>query len=671
MLTVTVSPNEGGDIQVGSYAIQTTASQTYGGCSTVGSTNITAFPSTGYRFDRWGGALSGSANPSGIVVDASKSVTAYFVLSSQEIDLDEAINMIDSNKELIVLDVRSANDFDNGHMLCARNYPWNGTAFSGGIASLTPYKENDILIYDQSGTACDNAADYLVSQGFKSVYYMTDGLSDWIAEGHETYMTAEDGGICTSVAPLAYAGQDKVVNENASVTLNGQGPSGASYLWEQKTGADVTWTSSKTIAQPSFRAPDLNSGDDELLFLLTVSSGALKDSDSVTVNVTWNNQGPTANAGPDKTVKAGSKVALDASKSTDPENSSALTYNWSVSSASGVSAPALSNPSAKNPTFMAPNKDGWVEFRLMVTDSGAKTDDDKVKVTIKYTPSSLTAAANSSSSIALGWNDNSTNETGFKIEKKEGGCSSANPWTYVATAPKNAASYTASGLSAGKTYSFRIKTTGPSGDSGYSNCAGASTGAAGTPKSPSNLTATSATAGQINLTWKDNSTNETGFQIFRKAGSGAWTKIFTSAAGAVSYNDASASGNQSSTIYQYYLKACNGSGCSPKSNTAIVPYAPINLTAAALTTAGKIKLAWTDKSSNETGFQIYRKPGACSGSGTWELVATAGPNVATWTDSGLTPGSEYSYQVRAYRRSASPYAYGYSQWSSCAGAVSP
>jgi hypothetical protein len=121
----------------------------------------------------------------------------------------------------------------------------------------------------------------------------------------------------------------------------------------------------------------------------------------------------------------------------------------------------------------------------------------------------------------------------------------------------------------------------------------------------------------------------------------------------------------------HYIKACNTSGCSPKSNTAIVPYAPINLNAAALTTAGKIKLTWTDKSSNETGFKIYPKSGACVDGETGDLVATVGANVKSWTDSGLTTGGVYSYKILAYRRSAAPYANGYSQETSCVSATSP
>jgi rhodanese-related sulfurtransferase len=671
---VNVSPASSGSITSPNFSAQPTSYPATFTCSTNYALTASPNAAAGYRFDHWGGSYSGTSTTLSVSVrDGGKSVTAYFVLKAQSVSLSEAHNLINTNKDLIVIDVSSVADFNNSHMLCARNYPWNGSTVTG-IGALTPYKTNDILVYDRTGAASDNAADYLASQGFISVYYMTDGLDDWMAAGYETFMTAEDGSICTTILPMAYAGSDKTANENASVTLNGQGwdPDGGSvtYLWTQVKGTNVT-LSSAAAAQPTFTAPDLTSGSDELIFHLTVTDNEEdKDSDSVTVNVVWNNLAPTANAGPDKTVRAGIMVTLDGSNSTDPENTAALTYNWSVSAASGVSTPALSNASTKKPTFVTPNKDGWIEFRLLVTDSGGKTDDDKVKITIKYSPSSLTAVATSPNSIVLGWNDNSNNETGFKIEKKEGGCSSTNPWTQIAFKPANATSHTVSGLSAHITYSFRIKASGPSGDSAYSNCAVATTGVAGTPRSPTNLTATSISNKQVNLTWKDNSTNETGFQIWRKAGSGAWVKLATTAANIIKYNDTSAS-NNSSTLYVYYIKACNKSGCSPATNSVSLPFKPQNLNLTAGSKAGTINLTWKDKSSNETGFQIFRKAGSCIAGNSWVRAATMGPNIISWNYSSLASGSLYSYKIRAFYRSKAPFAFGYSEWSNCAEIISP
>jgi len=286
-------------------------------------------------------------------------------------------------------------------------------------------------------------------------------------------------------------------------------------------------------------------------------------------------------------------------------------------------------------------------------------------------PSPLTAKATSSSSIALTWKDNSNNETGFKIQRKLGACASLNTWSQIATKGANVISHTNTGLTANTTYSYRVRAYNAVGNSAYSNCASAKTASSGTPKAPTNLNATSLSVSQIGLIWTDNSTNETSFEVFRKVGSGSWNLLTTKGANVVSHTNSTATGNTSTTTYSYYLQACNSSGCSPATNYAVVPYKPINLNATAVS-ASRINLAWTDKSSNETGFQIYRKSGVCSSPSDWGLIATKGANSTSHSNTGLSSVTTYSYRVRAYKKSlAMPYAYGYSSYSNCKSATTP
>lgn len=76
----------------------------------------------------------------------------------------------------------------------------------------------------------------------------------------------------------------------------------------------------------------------------------------------------------------------------------------------------------------------------------------------------------------------------------------------------------------------------------------------------------------------------------------------------------------------------------------IPPIAPSGLTATEV--VGLIvDLAWTDNSTNETGFKIERKTEA---GGTYAQVATVGANVTGYTDTGLSVYTTYYYRVRAY-----------------------
>jgi hypothetical protein len=187
------------------------------------------------------------------------------------------------------------------------------------------------------------------------------------------------------------------------------------------------------------------------------------------------------------------------------------------------------------------------------------------------------------------------------------------------------------------------------------------------PAPPTNLRAVSASAAKVNLTWKDNSSNETGFKIYRKVDTGAWILRTTTTANVQSFSDTTAANNSSTKTYQYYVVACNASGNSPSSVTATVPYQPANLSAAKGSTATSMKLTWTDKSANESGFEIYRKSGNCASTSKWVKAATLGANKTTWTDTGCTSGSTYAYKIRAYKKSGSTlFSYGYSLYSTCA-----
>ncbi len=92
-----------------------------------------------------------------------------------------------------------------------------------------------------------------------------------------------------------------------------------------------------------------------------------------------------------------------------------------------------------------------------------------------------------------------------------------------------------------------------------------------------------------------------------------------------------------------------------------VPAAPSALTATAISRS-RIDLAWTDNSSNETGFQIERSRAG----GAFSLIATTAANATTYSDTtGLTPNKLFSYRVRAINAAGS------SAFSNTASATTP
>jgi hypothetical protein len=85
----------------------------------------------------------------------------------------------------------------------------------------------------------------------------------------------------------------------------------------------------------------------------------------------------------------------------------------------------------------------------------------------------LSATAVSSSQINLTWNDNSNNETGFKIERCQGnGCTN---FLQIAQVGPNVISYSNTGLSHNTRYRYRVRAFNLGGNSAYSNIDGAKT----------------------------------------------------------------------------------------------------------------------------------------------------------------------------------------------------
>ena len=54
-------------------------------------------------------------------------------------------------------------------------------------------------------------------------------------------------------------------------------------------------------------------------------------------------------------------------------------------------------------------------------------------------------------------------------------------------------------------------------------------------------------------------------------------------------------------------------------------------------------MTWVDASSDESGFEVYRREGA----GPWTWIATVASGATRFADFGLRPSTPYAYRVRA------------------------
>ena len=94
-----------------------------------------------------------------------------------------------------------------------------------------------------------------------------------------------------------------------------------------------------------------------LTFELTVTdSGGLQATDTTTVNVTGDNDPPTADAGPDQNVEEETTVTLDGSNSFDPDDG-IESYRWKQVAGPSVT---LSDPSGCSTYLLSSEcRTGW------------------------------------------------------------------------------------------------------------------------------------------------------------------------------------------------------------------------------------------------------------------------------------------------------------------------
>lgn len=175
-------------------------------------------------------------------------------------------------------------------------------------------------------------------------------------------------GACVAIAK---AGADQSVGEGTLVTLDGtasSSPNGTplSYTWTQTAGP-VAVLDATNPARPSFTAPPV-SATTVLSFRLVVNDGFGSSlADFVDVFVASTNSPPVADAGNDRTARAGSVVTLDSSHSFDPDGDAITSHEWTQ--VAGPAVTLVPGPNSSSPSFTAPAAAGsTLVFKLRVSD---------------------------------------------------------------------------------------------------------------------------------------------------------------------------------------------------------------------------------------------------------------------------------------------------------------
>ena len=95
----------------------------------------------------------------------------------KDVSAEEAYTLINENNELVILDVRTKEEYDNGHIPGAKLVPVQILPMK--IAELDKYKEKPVLVYCASGGRSPRAVDTLANSDFTNLYHLSRGISSW------------------------------------------------------------------------------------------------------------------------------------------------------------------------------------------------------------------------------------------------------------------------------------------------------------------------------------------------------------------------------------------------------------------------------------------------------------------------------------------------------------
>ena len=271
-------------------------------------------------------------------------------------------------------------------------------------------------------------------------------------------------------------------------------------------------------------------------------------------------------------------------------------------------------------------------------------------ITPLFYPTGLWGTADPTA-LQIHWTDNTQNESGFYVHRRKAG----GVYALVDTVGQNVTEHESVGFDEGTRYFFKIKAYNALIESAFSQEFEIVTG--DPPNAPSNGQAQGVSTSQINLSWQDNSNNETGFKVNQEK--------FTVAVGNKYINFAEGAGELTAVLDESVYSSwdlCTAIKTELEDAGALTYTVTYDRATRKFTIAasGGFSLLWntgTNKAvdisalcgysdaADDTGAATYTADNAVN---PWTLIATKGVNVTTHQVPGLSSARTEYFQIYAY-----------------------
>ncbi|MBL4899294.1 MAG: rhodanese-like domain-containing protein [Colwellia sp.] len=114
-----------------------------------------------------------------IILVFSLLTTAVFASETSQISQQELLTALKApNHNIVVLDVRSAQEYDNGHLVNAINISHNTVAEK--LNQLSQYQNSTVVVYCRSGRRAAFAENILAENGFENLRHLTGDMNGWL-----------------------------------------------------------------------------------------------------------------------------------------------------------------------------------------------------------------------------------------------------------------------------------------------------------------------------------------------------------------------------------------------------------------------------------------------------------------------------------------------------------
>ncbi len=300
-------------------------------------------------------------------------------------------------------------------------------------------------------------------------------------------------------------------------------------------------------------------------------------------------------------------------------------------------------------------------------------------------PTNLQATGFGDPRIDLTWTDNASNEDAFEVLRQGPNDPAFHMTAYLGA---NVTSYQDAAVASGQQYCYKIVAlSGPNRSVDSNTACAVATSAPAPPAAPTALAATSPDSNTIDLSWIDNATNESSFDVRRRGpGEQSFSSIATLNADTTAFRDPNVVPGEQ---FCYEVAAANGVGSSSPSNAACatpafppppapdpgpgpdpapdpdpepdpdpdpdpepepepepepdpMPTAPSGLSLRILN-KNNVLITWLDNSDNEIQFEVHRQ----RNNGKYRRVARLRADLTSYTDQRARRSGNYCYVVFA------------------------